>query len=183
MLKLVEPSLDYFDSYLKALKNNYAYGTAQPYDLAKMAQIEADPAQHLIDLETFKEGSFKAVDGSEHPKVPQNHLWIVKNNQDFVGAINFRPKLSELLTQFGGHIGYSVAQDFRGNGYATQALALFLASPVLLAKVDRPYILLTTDPSNIASQKVILANGGKLIAQHYCAPMQKDEMIYHIDIK
>ena len=58
-----------------------------------------------------------------------------------------------------GHIGYSVVPWKRSRGYATQALRLMLpmARERGLVHVD-----LTTDPDNVASQRVILANGGQI---------------------
>lgn len=59
-----------------------------------------------------------------------------------------------------GHIGFSVVPWKRGNGYATQALDLMLGE----AKGQGlPYVELTVDPENIASQKVIAACNGVLI--------------------
>lgn len=45
-------------------------------------------------------------------------------------------------------------------GYATQALADILPEA---RAVGLPYVELTTDASNVASRRVIEANGGKLI--------------------
>jgi predicted acetyltransferase len=61
-----------------------------------------------------------------------------------------------------GHIGYSVVPWQRGRGAATRALALLLRR---LPDEDAAlgHVTITTDPDNIASQRVILANGGVLL--------------------
>jgi predicted acetyltransferase len=59
-----------------------------------------------------------------------------------------------------GHVGYAVVPWKRGLGYATRALALVLPE----ARVEGlEYVDLTTDPSNLPSQRVITANGGLLV--------------------
>ncbi|MEO8812310.1 MAG: GNAT family N-acetyltransferase, partial [Caulobacteraceae bacterium] len=45
-------------------------------------------------------------------------------------------------------------------GYATAGLGLLLPR---LRALGLPHVDLTTDPDNIASQNVILANGGRLV--------------------
>jgi predicted acetyltransferase len=59
-----------------------------------------------------------------------------------------------------GHVGYSVVPWKRGRGYATRALALLLPDA---AREGLPYVELTTDEENVASQRVIAANGGRLV--------------------
>ncbi|HSO04292.1 MAG TPA: GNAT family N-acetyltransferase, partial [Candidatus Limnocylindrales bacterium] len=59
-----------------------------------------------------------------------------------------------------GHIGYSVVPWKRRRGYATAALAAML--PIAAAE-GLPIVDITTDVDNVASQRVILANGGVLV--------------------
>ena len=59
-----------------------------------------------------------------------------------------------------GHIGFAVVPWRRGQGHATRALAAML--PVAHA-LGMDHVTLTTNPDNIASQRVIEANGGRLI--------------------
>ena len=60
-----------------------------------------------------------------------------------------------------GHVGYSVVPWKQRRGYATAALALILDE--LRLETDLPYVEITTDPDNLASQRVIEANGGVLV--------------------
>ena len=58
-----------------------------------------------------------------------------------------------------GHIGYAVVPWKQRRGYATAALCQFLP----FAKEEGlSYVEITTDPQNLASQRVIEANGGVL---------------------
>jgi predicted acetyltransferase len=76
-----------------------------------------------------------------------------------VGRISLRHALTPWLLEVGGHIGYAVRPSARGRGYATRALALML--PVAAAHGIDP-VLITCDDTNVASRKVIEANGGVL---------------------
>ena len=59
-----------------------------------------------------------------------------------------------------GHIGYGVVPWKQGLGHASRALALLLPDARALGLA---YVELTTEAANIPSQRVILANGGRLV--------------------
>lgn len=80
-----------------------------------------------------------------------------------------------------GHIGYAVVPWKRGLGYATLALGLIL--PHARAE-GLPYVEITTDPENVASQKSILANGGVLV-ERFTKPAEYghvDGLRFRIDL-
>jgi predicted acetyltransferase len=85
---------------------------------------------------------------------------------EFCGSIGFRwqPGTTELPPYCLGHVGYSVVPWKRQRGYATRALQLLL--PHARAE-GLAYIELTTDADNLASRRVIEANGGTLIERFY----------------
>lgn len=89
-------------------------------------------------------------------KVPSTTFWLYVDGVP-VGFGSVRHFLTEALSQVGGHIGYGIAPQFRGNGYGNEILRLLLkkADEIGLEKV-----LVTVDLDNIASQAVALANGG-----------------------
>ncbi|AXT84576.1 GNAT family N-acetyltransferase [Aeromicrobium sp. A1-2] len=76
-----------------------------------------------------------------------------------VGRCSIRYELNDFLSTLGGHVGYAVRPQFRGRGYATE----ILRQAVLILR-DRgvEHILVTCDDDNVASAKVIQANGGVL---------------------
>src|SRR6478672_8120959 len=81
---------------------------------------------------------------------------------EFCGSISIRwqPGTAELPPHCLGHIGYAVVPWKRGRGYATLALGLLLPDARL---EGLPYVEITTDETNVASRKVIEANGGRLV--------------------
>ena len=83
---------------------------------------------------------------------------------EFCGTIGFRwqPGTPARPPTCLGHVGYSVVPWKRGRGYATAALALLLPE---IRREGLPYVDLTTDATNVASRRVIEANGGTLVEE------------------
>lgn len=102
----------------------------------------------------------KLPDGSEVQRLPGYYRWIWDG--EFCGTVGFRwqPGTAELPPHVLGHMGYGVVPWKQGRGYATRALALILPEARALGL---PYVELTTDPANVASQRVIETNGGLLV--------------------
>jgi predicted acetyltransferase len=101
-------------------------------------------------------------DGTKVARLPGYRLWMWDG--EFCGSIGFRwqPGTEALPAHVLGHIGYAVVPWKQRRGHATRALADMLprAREEGLAWVD-----LTTDPENLASQRVVTANGGVLVAR------------------
>jgi predicted acetyltransferase len=72
--------------------------------------------------------------------------------------LRLRHHLNEGLLQHGGHVGYYVRPAARGKGHAKQALRMALDR---LRKMGVTRALVTVDPMNVPSIRVVLANGGK----------------------
>lgn len=81
---------------------------------------------------------------------------------EFCGVISLRwqPGTPALPPHCLGHVGYAVVPWKRRRGYATRALGLVLP---LARDEGLPYVEVTTDADNFASQRVVEANGGELI--------------------
>jgi predicted acetyltransferase len=72
-----------------------------------------------------------------------------------------RPSALEALPpHWLGHIGYAVVPWKRRRGYATRALRDMLADA---RSEGLRYVEITTAPANVASRRVIEANGGVLV--------------------
>jgi len=91
--------------------------------------------------------------------VPAMVYVAVDDEDEIVGIANLRLRLNEFLLNFGGHIGYSIHPQKRGQGYGREMLKYVL-------KCARDFsideVLITCDDDNFGSQKVIEANGGVL---------------------
>jgi predicted acetyltransferase len=184
-MQLVEPSLDLLPSYAEALQRGWSpdnvRGIAATVD--ELAEIERDPRtfiQRMSDRDA-KGPPVVLPDGSTVPRLPGYRLWLWDN--EFCGSIGFRwqPGTSELPPYILGHIGYAVVPWKEGRGYAKAALGQMLARA---RKEGLTYVEITTDPDNVASQRVIESNGGKLV-EHFKKPPQygdKDGLRFRIPL-
>lgn len=91
-------------------------------------------------------------------RVPQTTLWWV-DGDEYLGRISIRHRLTAGLREIGGHIGYDIRPSARRRGHATAMLAAVL--PVARS-LGIGQALLTCDEDNMASRRVIEANGGVL---------------------
>ncbi len=162
-MELVRPGAEYLSGYIDALERGWSPDNLRPEAAQEqLARIADDPARFLseqIDREA-KGPRVILPDGREVPRLPGYTLWIWDG--EFCGSINFRwqPGTTELPPHCLGHIGYAVVPWKRGRGYATRALKLLLAE----AKDEGlAYVEIVTDTDNFASQRVVEANGGRLI--------------------
>ncbi|MBO4209274.1 GNAT family N-acetyltransferase [Micromonospora echinofusca] len=90
--------------------------------------------------------------------VPSTTLWWVAGPV-YLGRIAVRHRLNQSLRELGGHIGYDVRPTARRRGHATAMLRAVL--PVA-RDLGITSALVTCDVDNVASRRVIEANGGVL---------------------
>jgi predicted acetyltransferase len=174
-MDLVRPALEHLPSYTAALERGWSPDNARPAETIReqLAQIAADPAAFVASMDD-SEGKLPSItmpDGSVARRIPGYRKWMWDG--EFCGSIGIRwePGTSELPAHVLGHIGYAVVPWKRGLGYATRALALLL--PEARAR-GLEYVELTTDVDNLASQRVITANGGVLV-EGFTKPPQYGE--------
>ena len=77
-----------------------------------------------------------------------------------IGKINLRTYLTPILAKFGGHIGYEVDPEYRGNRYAARSCKLLFN---LVKKHKINPILITCNTENIPSRHTCEIIGAKLI--------------------
>ena len=171
-MQLVRPSGSQLSSYVAALERGWSADNARGVAAAheELARIQEDPAafiEGLVDREA-KGRPITLPDGSIVPRIPGYHRWLWDG--EFCGSIGFRWQAgtTDLPPHCLGHIGYSVVPWKQRLGYATQALGLLLVE----ARAEGlPFVEITTDPQNTASQRVIEANGGVLF-ERFTKPPQ-----------
>ena len=171
-MQLVWPSAGHLPSYVAALERGWSADNTRGVVGAReeLSRIQTDPAafiESLVDREA-KGQPITLPDGSTVTRIPGYHRWLWDG--EFCGSIGFRwqPGSTELPPHCLGHIGYSVVPWKQRKGYATLALGLLLPQ----AKGEGlPFVEITTDPENFASQRVIRANGGVLF-ERFTKPLQ-----------
>ena len=160
-IRLVLPSRELLAGYVAALQAGWSPDNLRAEaSREQLAAISEDADGFLasrVDREA-RGGPVTLPDGSKVARLPGYILWITDG--DFCGSIGLRwqPGTTELPPHVLGHIGYAVVPWKRNRGYASQALALMLREA---RREGLGEVIITTDPDNIASQRVIEANGGK----------------------
>lgn len=163
-LQLVQPAAQFLPDYILALERGWSADTVRGAVAAaeELGQIRSDPAGFLASLDDrqAKAGPVILPDGSKVARLPGFRRWLWDG--EFAGSINLRwqPGTHELPPHCLGHIGFSVVPWRRRKGYATAALRNMLPEA---RAVGLRFVELTTDPDNVASQRVILACGGELL--------------------
>lgn len=149
MCFLTEPSVQYKDSYLAAVRELQGEGKRLDDNIRFLSE----------NFAAFVERSLQQKDRSQlvSGRVPNADFWLIDNGE-FVGRLNLRYELDADLLKFGGHIGYEVRPSRRKQGYGTRILHLGLEK----AKAAGIHnVLVTCDENNIGSKKIIEHNGGQ----------------------
>lgn len=160
-MMLVWPAVDHLPGYVAALKRGWSADNVRGHVAAdeELAAITLDGTAFLAGLvDREAEGDPVTLpDGSQVPRLPGYRRWLWDG--EFCGVIGFRwQRGTEALPPHClGHIGYAVVPWKRGRGHATEALRQLL--PEVRAE-GLAWVEITTDPDNVASRRVIEANGG-----------------------
>jgi predicted acetyltransferase len=171
-MQLVCPGREHLASYVAALERGWSADNERGLDAAgeELSRIQADAEGFLASMEDreAKGPPVTLPDGSAARRVPGFKRWLWDG--EFCGSIGLRwqPGTTALPPHCLGHIGYAVVPWKQRLGYAKSALRLMLPEA---KAVGLPFVELTTDPDNMASQRVIEANGGILV-EHFIKPEQ-----------
>jgi predicted acetyltransferase len=182
---LVWPTLERLAGYVAALERGWSPDTLRAE--AAQEELEHIAADHaaFIAEQVDREGAGPPVtlpDGTKAARLPGYRRWIWDG--EFCGVIGLRwkPGTEDLPPYVLGHIGFSVVPWKRGRGDATRALALLLADA---AQEGLRHVELTTKLENVASQRVIAANGGRLV-ERFTTPGEygeREALRYRIDLR
>ena len=163
-LELVTPTLEALPSFVDALRRGWSPDNIDPDKAIRrnLETINRDPSRFIADQDDpeARGGDITLPNGTRVARLPGFHLWMWDG--EFCGVIGARwqPGTTDLPPHCLGHVGYSVTPWQRRKGYATEALRLILPR---LRALGLPFIDLTTNTDNLVSQRVILANGGRLL--------------------
>lgn len=165
-MKLVRPARELLSSYFDFIDEMRAHGdTIWPSRVPSEAQTPAAFVDHLLAKELAE-------------PVPESVHWALVDDQ-VVGVIALRHRLTEKLARFGGHVGYEVRPSARRRGHATEMLRLLLETD-RARSIGR--ILITCAPANTGSRRAIEANGAVLEGIEYVDEVKRDTCRYWIDV-
>ena len=153
MYTLIKPNKDYIEK-IKDFKKEIEFSSSE-YKFEGCASLQDfdDINEWLRKLERYSN-----KDTCPKDKVPSSLYLYIDDNNNIVGMIDIRHHIDHpILSLFGGHIGYSIRPSERGKGLGTLMLkdALNKCKELGIKK-----ILITCNKDNIASEKVIIKNGG-----------------------
>jgi predicted acetyltransferase len=163
-IELRRPGREELPSYVDALRRGWSPNTLDDEaGLRQLVEIERDADSFLASLAMDHGSTGTPVtlpDGSMARRIPGYDRWIWDG--EFSGRIGFRWQLGteELPPHVLGHVGYAVVPWKRDRGYASEALHLLLDD---VADTGLRWIEVTTDPDNVASQRVIEKVGGEFV--------------------
>ncbi len=164
--RLIRPCPERLPGFVAALHRGWSADTVRGAVAAQetLERLDTDPASFFMTADD-PQGLGPPVrlpDGTERARLPGLLRWIWDEDDGpdgFAGSINLRwmHGNAALPAHVLGHIGYAVPPWKQGRGHATRALQLLLP---LAHEHGQPFVELTTDLDNEASQRVIMANGG-----------------------
>jgi len=152
-MKLVFPNLELKEQYYELVKSALKNGVISEMGNAYRENEEYEDM--LIRLENRSKGI----------NISSRVHFILNEKGKVVGTIDIRHTLNDNYFSRLGHIAYYIKLEERNKGYATKALKLALEKLKNEYKVNK--VLITCLKDNIASRKVIEANGGIFEKEFY----------------
>jgi predicted acetyltransferase len=133
------------------------------------AMMELDDWQFLLTDYVQDEEFSKYIDRvsswKDEATVPEGRVTstflVAVIDSKIAGRLSIRHRLNDFLGLVGGHIGYGVAPEFRGNGVATYMLQYGLE---FMKERGEEKVFISCHSENEASRKIIEKCGGEFAA-------------------
>ena len=162
MPELIAPSVTLADSFRAAMADFIAEGRGGPDDDSALgAGITEFGSRWHSDagFTEFVEHLHAAADTSRPAPLRWTHVttfWWVEGAR-YLGSIRIRHEMVPVVVEKAGLIGYDIAPRARGNGHGT---AMLRATLPFARSLGFDQALITCEPGNVASRKVMENNGG-----------------------
>ncbi len=154
MLRLVLPSKKYMKEFTAYIRELYKRKEISKKEFNDKIKRNKDINAFLKRLKDDRNGI-----NLEKNKIAYTIYWLV-NGKKYIGTLRLNKRLNKKLRIRGGHIGYVIRPSERKKGYGAKILRLGL----LKAKTKGlKKVLIDCRENNIASKKIIEANGGVFI--------------------
>jgi predicted acetyltransferase len=159
---LSAPAVVVAGSFIEAMKEFHAEGRGRPDDASMIGAEIRQWQDRWGTPKGFAEyvAALRAQSLSQTPRpadwVPCTTWWWVEG-PSYIGRIALRHHLTARLKESGGHIGYDVRPTARRQGHATAMLGQVLPRARAMGITS---VLVTCETGNLASRRVIEANGG-----------------------
>lgn len=151
--KLIRPSAEYKEDYLKALEEYHAEGR---YLYQDIGVLNADFNAFIKQLNTDKGYPHQPYQDWVEP-VPETIVWMVKDDQ-YIGTVDIRHRLNWHLEKWGGHVHFNIRPSLRGKGYGSKILKK--AMPIInYIGIDKA--LITLKPTDTAAIRIVESCGAK----------------------
>jgi predicted acetyltransferase len=149
-LSLIKPTVDLKEEYLSF----YEEWLDSKEDMVPWV-IKKDPSNFKAMVQFLNDNE----QGRNLPKgwVPDSTFWLINEDKRILGVVNIRHRLTEFLSNSGGHIGYGIRPSERRKGYATKLLSLALEKSKELG-IRKALVVCNED--NAGSFKTIINSGG-----------------------
>ena len=158
-LSLEAPALKYKATYLAGIRELIEDGYLE--GKLNLGEISENFEAYLQSIRDFESG-INLPEGFS----PQSEYWLIGPAQTYAGTLKIRHQLcNPYLEKVAGHIGYYIPASMRDQGYGKSILKLGLEKARLL-HLDK--VLITCQEGNIASRRVIEANGGIFESSEFC---------------
>lgn len=177
-IQLVKPNAELLPSYLEAIQEAPYCNMALAFGDDSHAEILKDQDGYLNKISMPSPWKVTLPDGAVFT-ITDHALYWITDGKRFIGSLPFRfAGDAELFENYCGHVGLAIRPSLLNIGYGVKAISL--AADIAREK-DFKYLLVTCDPNNSASKRLIEHSGGKIYRSNESFHGTGKNLIYKID--